>query len=151
MEYESLSIRELADLEEDEIGLSAVYAESSQENVEDMLVKSLGEWSNCKVVRKGCLAHLLQLTIKDAIGCNNTVLSLCKKVTKIVTRMNQSPKLTDKLRNATDGLILVKPCPTRWNSMYDALRRITLRTDKVCLKKPTITVATVFVGLIICD
>jgi len=83
------------------------------------------EWgSGClnRIRRNSCLAHLLQLAIKDALR-NKEVAAIIKKVSTIVTWFHKSDKNNTALRQLCK-LGLVRPCDTRWNSLYHCLKRL---------------------------
>lgn len=77
-----------------------------------------------KLVRNGCNSHLLQCAIKDSLNAVPAVLKLTKKVNEIVTFFHRSNFWYNKLRQQIKGLALLKPCTTRWNSLYHCLKRI---------------------------
>lgn len=74
--------------------------------------------------RNSCLAHLLQLGVKDAIAGSVYVTNMIKKVNDIVTFFHRSSYFNGKLRKENGDLALVKPCVTRWNSQYHCLKRL---------------------------
>jgi hypothetical protein len=93
------------------------------------------------ITRNSCLAHLLQLAIRDALKANETIEKLSKRISKIVNFFYKSPKWYGKFRILA-GIGLVKPCATRWNALYDCFNRILnekvsfnfLNDKRVCLK-----------------
>jgi len=95
-----------------------------------LILKSFNDFAGRTLKRNACLAHLLQLAIRDSINSNPAVVSISKKVNDIVKFINNSNKCLADLRSKTGGLSLVKPCATRWNSVYYCLKRI-LRDDNV--------------------
>lgn len=74
--------------------------------------------------RNPCLAHLLQLGIKDALKKFQNLKALKSKVTRAINFFTKSPKFYEKLRQKTQGLSLVKPCETRWNGFFDCCNRL---------------------------
>jgi len=74
--------------------------------------------------RNSCLAHLMQLAIKDAIRSSELVKGVTAKLSSIVSYFNNSPKRHTELMNLTGGLKLIKPCATRWNSLHNSMHRV---------------------------
>lgn len=72
-------------------------------------------------LRNPCLAHLLQLAVKDAL---RPMRKLLERVNEVVNFFTRSNHYYDLLREKTGGIGLLKPCPTRWNSLYACLKRI---------------------------
>jgi hypothetical protein len=76
------------------------------------------------VCRNSCLAHLLQLAIKQPFTLNTYVRKLIGKVNSIVAFFSRSTHWRAKLKNKSGGLRLIKPCSTRWNSQYHCIKRM---------------------------
>ncbi len=100
----------------------------TDEEINSAIDNVISEWSTLKTTeerrsRNSCLAHLLQLAIKDALN-QEEVASIIKKVNAIITWFHKSNKYYTALRELS-GLALVKPCETRWNSTYHCLKRLT--------------------------
>lgn len=102
--------------------------ESNIHEDENELVELTLSWppnvSSNETITNGCLAHLLQLAVKDGIKTSPFVVQIIKKVNDIVKFLQKSTKLYSELRKKTNGLGLVKPCATRWTSTFQCLRRI---------------------------
>lgn len=101
----------------------------TDEDIEDAMDAVIAEWSLVSATaknqccrRNSCLAHLLQLAIKDAMSHKEDS-AFVKKVNSIVTWFHKTNKYYTSLREAS-GLALVKPCDTRWNSTYHCLKRL---------------------------
>ena len=45
--------------------------------------------------------------------------------------VNRSPKASDTVSQISEGVAVLTPCPTRWNSMYDSVRRLVAFGDKL--------------------
>lgn len=94
----------------------------------------IAQWSlpssdGTSIRRNSCLAHLLQLGIRDALK-NKFVTNIIGKVNTIVTWFHKSNKQYMALRERTK-LGLLKPCETRWNSTYYCLKRMCADITKV--------------------
>lgn len=103
------------------------------ENLNDILYQGLTGWNHAELKRNGCLAHLLQLAIKDAMKTNALVPKLTRRVNEMVTFFSKSPMWKDALRTQTNGLLLIKPIEVRWNSTYNCFKRIIRKDDKVII------------------
>lgn len=68
-----------------------------------------------------CLAHLLQLAIRDSLKCP-IIQNVCKKLQSIVRWFSRSNHFYTKLKDVTKNA-LISPCETRWNSMFLSLER----------------------------
>jgi hypothetical protein len=79
--------------------------------------------SASSLIRNACLAHLLQLAIKDAWKVCKVVTD-SKKLTDIISYFNRSPQQYIKLKELTNGYCLVKPCVTRWNALFYGFSRV---------------------------
>jgi len=83
--------------------------------------------------RNPCLAHLLQLAIKDAIRESEPVTDLIKRANSIVNFFTKSNHYYTKLKEINGNMSLIKPCTTRWNSQFHCLKRIISQgKNKVC-------------------
>lgn len=69
------------------------------ENLNDLLYQGLTGWNHAELKRNGCLAHLLQLAIKDGIKSNTLVPKLTRRVNELVTFFSKSPMWKDALRS----------------------------------------------------
>lgn len=78
--------------------------------------------------RNPCLAHLLQLAIRDVLAIDPTARRLVKKVSDVIAFFSRSKNSASRLKKLTT-YALVKSCETRWNSFYDCLTRL-LKKDE---------------------
>jgi len=85
--------------------------------------------------RNSCLAHLLQLAIKDAIQSSELVKEVTAKVNSIVSYFNKSPQRHVELMKLTSGLRMIKPVATRWNSLHNSMHRMRRVVNKEVKKK----------------
>ena len=69
-----------------------------------------------------CLAHTLQLTLKDAMKHPNAE-SLISRARKLVHTVRKSSVANEAMIKKC-GKTLVRDCSTRWNSTYDMLTRL---------------------------
>ncbi len=99
------------------------------DNRTEQIFDGLSSWDHANLTRNGCLAHLLQLAIKDGIKSSSLVPKLVKKVNDIVTFFSKSCMWKEALKQKTNNLTLVKPIEVRWNSTFSCLQRI-LREEK---------------------
>lgn len=106
-----------------------------KENLEatELAVTGLNLYANATLKRNACLAHLLQLAVKDAITKCSFMVSISKKINDVVTFFHNSPKWTAKLKMRTNDLSLIRPVVTRWNSLYLSLQRILRKDSQVLL------------------
>lgn len=95
-------------------------------NVEVTLTEGMQEWMGASLKRNSCLAHLLQLGLNDTLKKDNPIKLLIAESTKIVSFFGRSPKFSDMLKQRTNGMTLIKPCVTRWNSTLYSLERLVL-------------------------
>ncbi|KAL3972490.1 A-kinase anchor protein 18 [Sarotherodon galilaeus] len=85
--------------------------------------RAAGEGQNeIKFHRMPCLAHTLQLTIKDAIK-HPTADSVITKARKLVHAVRKSSVANEEMIKRC-GKTLIRDCTTRWNSTFDMLRRL---------------------------
>ena len=75
-----------------------------------------------------CLAHTLNLVVKDALAVHEPHQSTIKQVKDIVTFFHRSIKASDELRKVQKQLNLpelkvIQECETRWNSTFFMLER----------------------------
>lgn len=81
-----------------------------------------------KFQRMPCLAHTLQLSLKDAMKHPSTDL-LLTRARKLVHSVRKSSLANEALIKKC-GKTLVRDCSTRWNSTFDMLRRLLeIRTE----------------------
>lgn len=86
----------------------------------------------------GCVAHTLQLVIKQALFSENEIKDLLKKCRKIVGHFHHSEPATRKLKDCQKqcGLpehALVQDIDVRWNSTYLMLQRLLEQKNAVNL------------------
>ncbi|CAI5682892.1 unnamed protein product [Oreochromis niloticus] len=86
----------------------------------DLELQEYGESS--KFHRMPCLAHTLQLTIKDAMK-HPTADSVITKARKLVHAVRKSSVANEEMIKRC-GKTLIRDCTTRWNSTFDMLRRL---------------------------
>jgi hypothetical protein len=98
--------------------------EEHQSNTTDLVASSINEWGNLKVDRIGCMAHLIQLAVKDAISSSSYVKNLDNRLKEIVGFFRKSNHWYTKLRKMTSNIGVVQPGTTRWNSSYHSLKRL---------------------------
>ena len=77
--------------------------------------------------RNPCLNHLLHLGIQSVCQANPTIQSITKQVNNIVKFFRHSTFYAQQLKSKA-GLTMVKPCPTRWSSVYKSLERVITKT-----------------------
>lgn len=143
-----LEFDELPDIDDGTIEHELVTDDDINKAIDTVIL----EWTSItdnRRSRNSCLAHLLQLGIKDALA-QTEIAAIIKKVNAIVTWFHKSNKHYTALRELT-GLALVKPCDTRWNSSYHCMKRLTReiitkdeKTDSEVRLQGDRTVATVF-------
>lgn len=117
-----LEFDELPDIDDGTIEHDLVTDDDINKAIDTVIL----EWTSItdnRRSRNSCLAHLLQLGIKDALA-QTEIAAIIKKVNAIVTWFHKSNKYYTALRDLT-GLALVKPCDTRWNSSYHCMKRLT--------------------------
>lgn len=90
-------------------------------------------FSSTGLTRNACLAHLLQLAIKDSAKLSRPVMDLAKKLSDVITFFNRSSHHYTKLKDRA-GYSLVKPNATRWNSMFHGFKRL-LKISKTSVRK----------------
>lgn len=69
-----------------------------------------------------CLAHTLQLTLKDGMKHPSTE-PLISRARKLVNDVRKSSKANEAMVKKC-GRTLIRDCSTRWNSTFDMLRRL---------------------------
>lgn len=111
------------DLEEleDLIELEGGKESQSSETVNSSVVAITADYG---AIRNSCLAHLLQLAVKDALSSSEYVTKMVDRTNSVVTFFHRSSHYNAKLLEETGGLGLVKPCVTRWNSQYHCMKRM---------------------------
>jgi len=92
---------------------------SQKEEPDPDVLLMMAEFSS---TRLPCMAHLLQLAVKDAIQSNPLVKEIKKKLSRTIKFFNKSTFWYRKLKLKYPSL--VKPWTTRWNSLYHCLKRI---------------------------
>lgn len=95
--------------------------ERQDSSAEQKLLEAFGAGD---IKRNGCLAHLLQLGIRDAMNATKQVAALKKKVTDIVSFFNRRPHYKHLLKQKTGGLVLIPAVCTRWDATYYCFNRI---------------------------
>ncbi|XP_035798322.2 E3 SUMO-protein ligase ZBED1-like isoform X2 [Amphiprion ocellaris] len=99
------------------------WMESDSEEESDEGEESIGfDGEHNKFQRMSCLAHTLQLTLKDAMK-HPSADSLIVKARKLVHAIRKSSVANEELIKRC-GKTLVRDCSTRWNSTYDMLKRL---------------------------
>jgi len=81
------------------------------------------------VQHASCLAHTLQLVIKDSIFSQRYVIDILAKCRSIVGHFKHSASATTRLHELQSELNmkivqLVQDVPTRWNSIFNMLQRL---------------------------
>ena len=113
--------------EEDIVENDDFFLLEQEDDAENQTLQQLGP----KMERNGCLAHLTQLVIKDAITQCEFVNRIIKRVNELVTFFHRSNHYYTQLKRINGNRALVKPCVTRWNSQYSCLQRIVETTDGI--------------------
>lgn len=122
----------------------------TNDQIDEAIDTVITDWLKCdhtnvRKTRNSCLAHLLQLGINDALKYPQ-IAAFIKKVNTIVKWFHKSNKFHTELKELS-GLGLIKPCDTRWNSLYHCLKRF---SREVSIKegtgnlKVTLTITTDF-------
>lgn len=105
---------------------------SEEENdITDTLAAAMTDADVRRIPRYSCLAHLLQLAVKDAINASTLVVDIMETTSKIVAFFHKSNHYYSQLKALSGQLGLLKPCVTRWNSTYYCLERVA--REEVCL------------------
>lgn len=88
------------------------------------------EEDGCDVAGPGsrmpCIAHTLQLAIKDAIRKVPMAEKVLKEANAVVVFFHRSLYWSTELKKRTDGRTLLSAVPTRWNSSLTMLRRLSM-------------------------
>ncbi|KAL3973628.1 Rho guanine nucleotide exchange factor 3/8 [Sarotherodon galilaeus] len=109
---------------QDEMWMESESEESDTECEErgdfDLELQEYGESS--KFHRMPCLAHTLQLTIRDAMK-HPTADLVITKARKRVHAVRKSSVANEEMIKRC-GKTLIRDCTTRWNSTFDMLRRL---------------------------
>jgi hypothetical protein len=74
--------------------------------------------------RLSCVAHTLQLSIKDALKCVPLAEKIIKESNAVVVFFRRSLFWNEELRKLSGGLTLLADVPTRWNSSLIMLKRL---------------------------
>lgn len=111
LDEEALDHSEIEDVEEED----AVLIEEE--------ISAESDWKNASFQRLGCLAHALQLVIKEALNSSQIAKELIKIVSEMVSFFHKSNTWTDKLYRRTK-LHVVPIGKTRWNTVSIALERM---------------------------
>lgn len=82
------------------------------------------------MTRMSCLAHTLQLGIKDALSYSNDIVELIKKTNTIISWVHHSDQNVASLQSLS-RLGLRKPNETRWNSTFLCLERLCTTSEPV--------------------
>lgn len=113
-----------------------IESESEETDEEDEDIGETGDLKldlpdgveNNRFQRLPCLAHTLQLTLKDAMKHPNAD-SLISRARKLVHAVRKSSVANEAMIRKC-GKTLVRDCSTRWNSTVDMLRRLLeIRTE----------------------
>ncbi|XP_028445794.1 zinc finger BED domain-containing protein 4-like isoform X2 [Perca flavescens] len=107
--------------EQDEMWMESEGSDEEDEDEEETEIGGV-DGENNKFQRMPCLAHSLQLTLKDAMKHTN-VHSVITKARKLVHTVRKSSAANEELIKRC-GKTLVRDCSTRWNSTFDMLRRL---------------------------
>jgi hypothetical protein len=107
---------------------------SDDEDMESDFLEGLKSWATTVLPRRPCHSHLLQLGVNNALTKNVFVKTICSKLNNIVSYFRRSTHAYSQLRGKTGGLGLVRPCSTRWNSMYHTLKRVSRASNKASIK-----------------
>lgn len=89
----------------------------------ELRAESDWDWKDSSFQRLGCLAHALQLVIKEALNASQTAKDLIRVVSDMVSFFHKSNTWTDKLYRRTK-LHVVPIGKTRWNTVSIALERM---------------------------
>ncbi|KAL2076551.1 hypothetical protein ACEWY4_015142 [Coilia grayii] len=111
----------------DELWNESESEETDQEDEEtgesgDLKLHLSDDGESNKFQRMSCLAHTLQLTLKDAMKHLNADL-LLTRARKLVHAVRKSSVANEAMIKKC-GKTLVRDCSTRWNSAFDMLRRL---------------------------
>lgn len=96
--------------------------------MEDALNLDSIDWTTSSFIRLGCIAHGLQLVIKDTINSSSVAKKIVERVMAVITFFNNSNYWNSKLVLKTK-LSVVAPGATRWNGIIFAMERLL----KVCM------------------
>lgn len=81
------------------------------------------DWSSATFARLGCVAHALQLVIKEALNKNSVAKSLIKIITETINFFHKSNVWTRLLKKKTNFTVLGLG-KTRWNTVSIVLERM---------------------------
>jgi len=115
--------QELQDSEEgDETQEEEDEEDEETDEEEEMLGEPLDDSDTLNLHRFPCLAHTLQLVVKE-LSKNQAYCSLISKVKQLVKSLRMSSVAQEKL-TALCGKVPVKDCSTRWNSVLLMIQRL---------------------------
>ncbi len=86
-------------------------------------LRTESDWKDANFQRLGCLAHALQLVIKEALSSSQTAKDLIQAVNEMVSFFHKSNTWTEKLYRKTKHHV-VPIGKTRWNTVSIALERM---------------------------
>lgn len=95
------------------------YEEGGQEMEDDFR-----DTTGARMCGNSCLAHLLQLAIKDALKIDVYTSNLMKRINEIVTFITKRHKFYEALKKLNNNRALMLPNVTRWNSQFFSANRI---------------------------
>lgn len=98
-------------------------------------LRTESDWKEATFQRLGCLAHALQLVIKEALNSNQAAKDLIHTVNEMVSFFHKSNTWTEKLYRRTK-LHVVPIGKTRWNTVSIALERMLEVVNILFLHEP---------------
>jgi len=97
--------------------------DQEDEHLLETELRAESDWKDATFQRLGCLAHALQLVIKEALNSNKLAKDLIQNVSEMVSFFHKSNTWTEKLYRKTK-LHVVPVGKTRWNTVSIALERM---------------------------